>query len=222
MRFTTELLSRLEQNNDLKRSYATMGSMGQNKLVILPVVLGFLSAFAAYFFHDLSKTDPAYSTYTMVSVAFIVVCIIAVIVIQAGAKKKVLQNPDDVKVCLAKKIYGNDQTDVHYGIYTVGDKRHDSNFIENIAEKIFDIEEEQDPQIKRQIQTLFAPKMEGVNATPTLLPIDFTEGEKVYQKEFNLRYTDDRMKQDIEDSGDKFVVLSFNNISVQVLKSLGF
>jgi hypothetical protein len=221
MKFTTELLSRLEQNNDLKKSYATMGSLGQNKLIALPVIIGLFSGFAAYFFNDLSKTDASYSAYTIGSIVVVVICIIALFIMQSNAKKTVLENPDNIKICLAKKIYGNDQTDVHYGIYTVGEKRHDPNFIETIAEKIFDIEEEQDLKIKKQIQTLFTPKMEGSNATPTLLPLEFTLGEKVYQKEFDLKYTDERMKQDIEDSGDKFVVLSFNDVNAQVLRSLG-
>lgn len=66
MLFTTELLNRLEQDTELKKSYAAQGSMGQNRLIALPVILGLFAAFGAYELYDLSKTDPDYKTYAII------------------------------------------------------------------------------------------------------------------------------------------------------------
>lgn len=215
MIFTPELLSQLEQNNELKKSYASQGSFGQNRLIALPVILGFFAAFGAYEFYDLSKADPDYKTFAIICALVVVACLVAVVFMQKSAKKGVMENLDDVKVCIAKKIAGNDSTEVYYSIYTVGSKRHDTEFIESVAYKIFNADlVENDQKLRAKINDLFKPNLEGMNATPVLLPVEFTFGEEVYKKEFKFASIDGQMKANIVENEERFIVLSFNNRSV--------
>ncbi|EHQ25058.1 hypothetical protein [Mucilaginibacter paludis] len=220
MIFTAELLNRLEQNEDLKKSYAAQGSTGQNKFVAVPLIIGFIAAFLVYAFYGMGKTDPIYTNYAIIGAGVTLVCIVAVIVIQVNAKKKITENLDNVKVCIAKKIYGNDATQVYYSIYTIGSRRHDTEFIEAIADKIFNIDGERDEQVKNKINNLFSVNFEGMNATPILLPVAFTYGEEVYKQEFKFSLLEQLMKDDIAENNDQFIALSFNNRSVLPLKSL--
>lgn len=220
MLFNPELLDRLERNEPLKKAYAGQGSFGQNKLIALPVVIAFLSAFIAYSLYGISKTDPSYSIYVMISAAVVVVCIVAVVMMQASAKKNVLANLNDVKACLAKKIYGNDQTQVYYSIYSLGKMRHDADFLESIADKIFNIEAEPDKQLLTKITKLFQPNLEGMNAAPVLLPVEFTNGEQVYKKEFTFSTLDQQMKENIQQNNDRFIALSFHSGSAILLRNI--
>ncbi|WP_374951876.1 hypothetical protein [Mucilaginibacter sp.] len=136
MIFTGEFLSQLESNTELKKKYASQGSLGQNRLVALPIIVGFIAAFGAYAFYGMAKTDPDYHTYFVACLVLVVLCIVAVVIIQANAKKHVLNSLDDVKICLGKKIAGNDATGAYYSIYTIGAKRHDADFVEAVAGKI--------------------------------------------------------------------------------------
>lgn len=220
MLFNTHLLNQLESNEELKKSYAGQGSLGQNKLIALPIVIAFFAAFVAYYLYGMSKTDPGYTSYVQISVAIIVICVIAVVMMQAKAKKNVLGNLADVKTCLAKKIYGNDQTKVYYSIYTTGTMRHDADFLESIADKIFNINAEPDKQMQNKINKMFQPNLEGMNAAPILLPESFTNGEQVYKKEFTLSLVDQPMQESIKENNDKFIVLSFHSGNAVLLKSM--
>ncbi len=117
MLYQTELLNRLESDENLKKSYAAQGSLGQNKFLALPVVIAFFAAFIAYYCYDLSKTDPSFTSYLQICIAVIVICIIAAVMIQAKAKKQVLGNLGNVKACLAKKIYGNDPVEKYITVF---------------------------------------------------------------------------------------------------------
>lgn len=220
MLFKTELLDRLERNEDLKKTYAGQGSFGQNKLIALPIIIGIFAAFIAYSMYSLSKTDPNYSIYTMISAAIVVICIIAVVIMQSKAKKHVLANLENVKACLGKKIYGNDQSQVYYCIYTLGNKRHDAVFLDSIADKIFNIDAEPDQQMQSKINKLFRPNLEEMNAAPALLPVEFTLGEQVYKKEFTFSALDSQMKENIKENNDQFIALSFHSGSAILLKSI--
>lgn len=150
MILSSQALNDLEQNTALKKNYATAGSWGQNKLMFLPIVILVFSAFALYFFYDLSKRDASYATYSMVCGALILGSIVAIALMQKSAKKKILENIASVPVCIAKKVYGNDDTGVYYCIYTPGSKRHDIAFIDAIADKIFNIDGEPDVQLRKR------------------------------------------------------------------------
>ncbi|MBS7566922.1 hypothetical protein KHS38_21130 [Mucilaginibacter sp. Bleaf8] len=221
MIFTSELLQQLEKDGSLKRAYAGEGSLGQNRWIILPMVVGAISAFGAYCFYDMAKTDSSYSPLMWACAALLLICLIAVALIQRGAKKKALAgNLDNVNVCIAKRIAGNEQAEVYYGIYTTGNKRHDAAFIEAVADKIYHIHDEQDLAVKRRIAELFSPALMSTYVAPTLLPVQFTFGENVYHKEFKFTDVDSSMKQYITENDGRFILLSYDNVSVPVLRSL--
>lgn len=220
MIFTNEFLTNLETNTELKKKYAAQGSLGQNRLVAVPVVIGFIGVFGAYGFYGMAKTAPDYHIYFQVCLVLVVLCIVAVAIIQAKAKKQVLSTLDDAKICLAKKISGNDATGTYYSIYTVGTKRHEADFVEAVADKILNIGQESNEKIKAKIDNLFREDFEGINVTPVLLPLEFTYGEEVYRKEFKLSSLDIDMKQNIVENNDRFIAISYHNRSVLPLKSL--
>lgn len=220
MIFTRELLDQLEQNTELKKTYAGQGSLGQNRWLALPVILGIFAAFGAYSFYDLSKTDPDYQSYTYICATMIATCLVAILVIQRNAKKMVMGNLEDVKFCLAKKIVGNDETEVSYCIYSVGDRRHDAEFIEAVTDKIYNLNAEPNEKLRTEVSKLFKINFEGMNATPVLLPKEFTFGEAVYKKEFKFATLDPQMKQLIKENNDQFIAISFNNRSVLPLRFL--
>ncbi|MEJ2882247.1 hypothetical protein [Pedobacter sp. GR22-6] len=220
MLYHTELLKRLESDENLKKAYAGQVSLGQNKLIALPVVIAFFAAFVGYYCYDLSKTDSSFTSYLQICIAIIALCIVAAVMMQAKAKKQVLGNLSNIKVCLAKKIYGNDQTQIHYCIYTTGKLRHDSVFLEGIADKIFKIDNEPDQQLQKKINKMFQPRLEGMSAAPELLPTDFTSGEQVYKKEFAFSSLNPEMQASVRENNDQFIVLSADNGNAVLLKTL--
>ncbi|UIR57539.1 hypothetical protein LZQ00_06890 [Sphingobacterium sp. SRCM116780] len=218
MLFTKDILEKLERNSEIKKKYAVLGSWGQNKVVYLPTILGLFSAAGIYPIYDLSKTDSSFNTYLYICVIVAIICLIAVIFIQKDAKKKVIENIENVPVCIAKKVYGNDNAEIYYGIYTTGNKRHDLDFIESIADKIFNIDQEQDEKLKRKIKNMFGEKFAQPNSMSILLPSAFTEGENVYQGQFSFLHFSKEVKDIIENNNDKFIVIAFNDINAQLLR----
>ncbi len=212
---TAQMLRDLEQDPAVKKNYAAAGSWGQHKIVFLPVVVLIFSAFALYFFYDLSKTDSSYSTYTMVCGALVLLSIVAIALIQKSAKQQVINNIASVPVCIAKKVYGNDSNGIYYCIYTTGNKRHDLAFIDAIANKIFNIDHEPEAaSYKREIDRIFSVQFANTNSAAVPLPTGFTEGEQVYQKQFATAPI-----ASVTTANDgKFAVLAFNGTSVPVLK----
>jgi hypothetical protein len=215
MKLTSQVLNDFEQNIALKTKYAAAGSWGQRKIVFLPVVVLIFSAFALYFFYDLSKTDASYSTYSLICGALILIAIVSIALIQRSAKQQVLANIASIPVCVAKKVYGNDENGIYYCIYTTGSKRHDITFIDAIAAKIFNIDNEPDvAPFKREIDNLFRVKFASTNGAAVLLPVGFTAGEQVYQKQFSTA----QLGPALAENDGKFAVLAFNAVSVPVLK----
>ncbi|HEY9260872.1 hypothetical protein [Chitinophaga sp.] len=214
MILTSQTLEDLEQNTALKKTYAAAGSWGQNKWMALPIVILVFAAFALYFFYDLSKRDDSYSIYSLVCGTLILPAIIAIALMQRGAKKKILENITSVPVCVAKKVHGNDETGVYYCIYTNGNKRHDIAFIDAMADKIFHIDSEPDAQLRKEINKLFEVKLANTNAPAVLLPERFTAGEQVYQKQFSTMVVSQVM---LENDG-RFAVLDFNGVAVPITK----
>ncbi|GGH59018.1 hypothetical protein HNQ91_000545 [Filimonas zeae] len=214
---TSETLQRLEQNTEVKKHYASAGALGKNKLAAIPLVLAVFSAFGAYFFYDISKNDAAYSSYLYVAIGVFVACVIAFIVMQKAAYKKTLETLDEVPACVAKVITGNSEAQLYYGIYTTGRRRHDIDFIEGIAWKIANVEEETDNRIKTKIRNMFAPKLESAGGgTPLPLPEEFTDGEKVFQRQFRFGEVKKATRDALELNDGRFAVLAFNNKGVLV------
>jgi len=218
MIFTEDTLKKLENNSEIKKKYAGAGSWGQNKIVYLPTLLGVFSAAGSYFMYELSKMDNSYNIYIYACLVVAVICVVAVVQIQKNAKKKVLASIENVPVCIAKKVYGNDNAEIYYGIYTTGNRRHDIDFIESIADKIFNIDSEPDGKLKRKIRNMFGEKFASPNALSILLPTAFTYGENVYQGQFRFQHIGQEMKNVISENNDQFIVVAFNDTNAQQLR----
>lgn len=223
---TSETLQRLEQNTEVKTHYAGSGALGKNKLTIIPILIGLLSIFALYFFYDLSKTDASYTSYLYIAGAVFVACIVTFAVIQNVAYRKTLKTIAEVPACVAKVITGNTETQLYFGIYTTGRRRHDIDFIEGIAWKIANLEEETDYHIKTKIRNMFAPKLESAGGgAPLPLPEEFTDGERVFQRQFRFGEVKKETQEALQLNDGRFVVLAFDNKGVLVeeqdLKAVG-
>ena len=220
MIFTKELLSRIEKDNELKKLYAGEGSLGQNKWMALPIVVMAFCAFAAYYLYTMSSAIESSSTYLIICGVIAAACLFAVIRMRNAAMSTTLTQLDDVPVCLAKRIYGNDNTEIYYSIYTTGPQRHEADFIEAIADKIINIQNEPDAGIRKTINSLFQPSFNGNKVIAEQLPLAFTFDETVYMKEIKFMHLNGAMKQAIAENNGKFVVFAFNRGGVPVLKTL--
>ncbi|TDQ11424.1 hypothetical protein [Pedobacter metabolipauper] len=220
MIFTEELLIDLEKETELKKRYAVAGSLGQNKLVAIPLVIIALCAFGAYYFYSMSGVDASSRTYLMVCIAIIVISLIVMIRMFKSSIGESLARLDDVPVCLAKQVYGNDQSETYYCIYTTGALRHNADFIEAVADKISNLEEEPDAEIRKIIDRLFEPSFTGDKILAELLPLEFTFNEEVYRKEIRFMHLSSAMKQAIAENNGKCIVFVFGRGGAPVLNEL--
>ena len=220
MIFTKELLIAIEKNITLKKQYATALSIGQNKLIAIPVIVIAICAFAAYSFYDMAKVEPVYRPYWIVSLVVAAICLIAVVIIQKSNVNSSIDKIDEARACLGKKIYGNEQMETHYCIYTTGNRRYDADFIEDVAYKIFNLEFEIDDKLKQEIDDLFAPSFADDKIAVKRLPSEFTAGEDVYRKEIKFLHLSPEMKAMINENEDKFILLAFENGAAALVKSI--
>lgn len=219
MLFTANLLHQLEQSSSLKQKYLTAGSVGNNKMVILPVILAVAGLYGAYELHDLSRPDNDLSTYMYISLAVAVISIIAIVLIQRSTKSKMAASLDDVPACIAKKIYGNFASGIYYGIYTPGPRRHDIEFIEDVAFKIFNINLEPDAELRKKIEKMFDVKFADPRGATVLLPTALTAGEEVYQRQFALNTIGRELNNMVnEENEGRFIVYAFNKTNAVPLR----
>lgn len=211
---TTEQLKRLEANPDIKRRYAREGSFGANKWVALPAAIFVLGLFGTYFsYSTATKHDPSYYTIMYVCIAVALCSFIIAAVMQNATIKRTVTNVNDVAAHAARRMYGNDASEVYYCIYTTGKKRHDVDFIETIADRIEHIDEERDPELRRKVEKLFEPKLEMAGSAPVLLPEALTGGEQVYQRQLKFSHLVDSITR----NNRHLAVLTFNDNSTAVI-----
>jgi hypothetical protein len=146
-----------------------------------------------------------------------VICFICVFLINSAAKKKLSAETKFAPISIAKKIYGNDSENLYYCIYAEGDKRHDQAFIERIAEKISAIPSNTSDATEKQVNNLFRPDFAKPNEFGKTLPTAFTEGVKVWRKQFGLGTLDKTKQQKIEDTNQEFLVVIINPENAKIL-----
>ena len=215
MKISPENLQRLEQNSALKERYLMQKAWGYNQLVYLPSVLLLLLMLCYWILH---KNGMLLSWYTLIDTVLIMLCCLWIRGIQLKVKKMSLRGVDSAIISLCQKVYGNSVEDVYYCIYTVGKERHNPDFIRKIAYKIFKIEEEPDVRLRNKIDNMFAPRLEALRGEDAkLLPVEFTYGEKVYQKVFHFKLLSKALNKLIEENDGMFIILPFDEMNVPIL-----
>lgn len=107
-------------------------------------------------------------------------------------------------ISIAKKVYGNDAQNIYYCIYSTGEMRHDSDFINHIAEKIFAIPTNTKDKVAREILNLFKIDFANPGEFAKKLPLAFTEGVQVWRRQFALGVLPKDFQQKILDHDEQF------------------
>lgn len=214
---TAQQISAYENNPEIIQKYVNSSAFGTNKIVYLPLIIGIgLAMFLGFMYFDgliLELGNPVALGLTVLTI----ICFICVFLINSAAKKKLSAETKFAPISIAKKIYGNDSENLYYCIYAEGDKRHDQAFIERIAEKIFAIPSNTSDATEKEVNKLFRPDFIKPNEFGKTLPTAFTEGVKVWRKQFGLGTLDKTKQQKIEDNNQEFPVVIINPENAKIL-----
>lgn len=156
-----------------------------NKWVAVPAVLFVFSLFGTYFAYAEARQHPSYYPAMYVCAGLAICSFIVAAVMQ---NRTIEQRPKYEPV-----PFSDDHSETYYCIYTTGKRKYDVDFIENIADRIEHIEDENDPMLSAQIAKLFDTERKA----PVLLPAQLTGGEEVYQRPIkNTQLMDDITRND--------------------------
>jgi hypothetical protein len=214
-----EKLKQIEKNPDLKLKYLSLGTWGSNNVMYIPAILivAAVAWMAMYLYFLVTSMS---LNFTLINIGVSLAVIIASYLWFRSIKKKILtknrEHIDEFPVCLAKIVMGNEEERLYYCIYTTGEKRFDTSWLDNIAYKIWHADEEPNVQLRNKIDSIFKPTTLATSAKDsTLLPVEFTEGEKVFKKIYSFQ--PDAMAS-IQANDRFFPVICFNKISVPVIR----
>jgi len=215
-----EKLKQIEKDPEIKLKYLDLGIWGTNNLMYIPVILMVICAFwfLGYAFF-LARAMPLKISIINIGISLGVgaVCFLWLRSLKRRIAKKNGKRIEEFPVCLARTVMGNDNARIYYCIYTTGEKRFDEDWLNRIYYKIWHVNEEPDPQLKKKINSLFRPITLAIAAQKSiLLPTEFTEGEKVYKKIYSFSASKDAMLRANDDGF--FPVICFNKVSVPCLK----
>ncbi|GAA4168652.1 hypothetical protein [Sphingobacterium ginsenosidimutans] len=201
-------LGKFEHDRTIIDKYVKSSAFGKNKLVYAPLIIGigllFFLAFAI--FEGLVETI-GIGIISILSV-IVVFCFILAAIINRSAHKKLYEETKTAPVCIAKKVYGNDVQNIYYCIYSTGEMRHDSSFINKIAEKIFAIPTNTNDKIDKEILDLFKIDFVKPGEFAKKLPLAFTDGVAVWRRQFALGNLPKDAQQTIEDNDRQFCVVA--------------
>ncbi len=210
----------LEKNKDFINDNIVSAVFGKNKLVFLPLLAGVALLFFVVYALFSGLTDiiggyPILITLVLTALA----CFVLVSMVNKSTKAKLLKETKKAPICLAKKIYGNDNQNIYYCIYSVDDKRHDSSFINYIADKIKNIPPSTNDKSEKQVLKLFRPDLANPMEPGKKLPLSFTNDEIVWRKQFNLGILSKELQEEIENNHGQFWAVAINAEYPQVLQN---
>lgn len=203
-------INKFENDSTIIGKYVKSAAFGKNKLMYFPLVIGIGLLFFLIFivFDGLTQTVGV-STLGILA-AITILCFMSVILINRSVLKKLKEETKFAPLCIAKKIYGNDDQNIYYCIYTSEEKRHDETFINDIANKIFAIPSDTKDSTEKQILSLFKIDLAKPGEFAKKLPLSFTNGVTVWRKQFALGPLPKNIQQQIEDNNGQFWVVAIN------------
>lgn len=216
MDLTREVMEDLESDIRLKATYLRAGTWGKNRLVFLPALvtllgLGWAVYSLSHFFTGEAALEWALGLAGGLGVALVGFLVNRMLqkAIDKGNEKYV----QDLPVCLARIVVGNEEYHLFHAFFTTGEKRHDAVWMEALAHKIWDvIDYEKEQEEQNEISRIFSEKLlaEEYNEARQLPP-EFTDGEPVYQI---LRIFKKDAIEKIDDRGGYFPVMFRDVLSV--------
>lgn len=213
----TTKLGTFEHDRTIIDRYVKSSAFGKNRLVYLPLIIaiGLLCFIALAIFEGLVK-EIGIEVIGVLSV-IVVICFILVAVINRSAYKKLNEETTMAPVSIAKKVYGNDGNNIYYCIYSTGETRHDSFFINTIAQRIFAISANTNDKIEREILNLFKIDFANPGEFAKQLPLTFTDGVEVWRRQFALGNLPKKAQQQIEDNDGQFTVVTIIPENARIL-----
>ncbi|WP_343671137.1 hypothetical protein [Chitinophaga sp.] len=178
-----------------------MKKSGINMWVAVPAILFVFSLFGTYFSYAKAQQHSSYFPVMYVCIGLAICSFFMAAIMQNVTIQK--------KPRYAPIPFSTDHSETYYCIYTRGKRRYDVDFIENIADRIEHIEDENDPTIREQIAKLFDPERKA----PVLLPAELTDGEEVYQRPLKSS----QLVDNITRNDRHFALLTFDDRSTAVV-----
>ncbi|MDR3072123.1 MAG: hypothetical protein LBU41_01375 [Clostridiales Family XIII bacterium] len=216
MVFTEEAIKRLDQDKKIKLKYVRKGTWGNNSLMYIPPLLTFFGiAWSVFSVTNIinGESPTVWVVNILCAVVLIAVAYLLYRFMQKLVDKRNEKKIESVPVCLARITIGNEDYRVFHAFFTTGQKRYDREWLNQLAEKIWNLEEsEPDEEVRETVARIFTPKLlaeEFIDAQQ--LPLSFTEGEPVWQI---LRIYGKEELSSIEENGGFFPVLFFNPAAV--------
>lgn len=213
----TAQLDKFELDRTIIDKYVKSSAFGKNKIVYIPLVIGvaLLAFLALAIFGGLITTIGI--GYVFLLSAIVALCFILVVIINRAARKKLAEQTTIAPISIAKKVYGDDAQNIYYCIYSTGEMRHDSDFINHIAEKIFAIPTNTKDKVAREILNLFKIDFANPGEFAKKLPLAFTEGVQVWRRQFALGVLTKDFQQKILDHDGQFCVVVISSENPRIL-----
>ncbi|WP_343565369.1 hypothetical protein [Sphingobacterium sp.] len=213
----TTQLGTFEHDRTIIDKYVKSSAFGKNKLVYFPLIIaiGLLCFIALAIFEGMVEAI-GIGVISVLS-AIVVLCFVWVVVINRSAYKKLNEETTMAPVCIAKKVYGNDGNNVYYCIYSTGQTRHDSFFIDTIAQRIFAISANTNDKIEKEVLNLFKIDFAKPGEFAKQLPLAFTDGVEVWRRQFALGNLPKNAQQQIEDNDGQFAVVTILPENARIL-----
>ena len=204
----TTQFAKFEYDRTIIDKYVKSSAFGKNRFVYAPLIIGIgLLCFLGFVVFDGLVKTVGIGLISIMS-AIVVLCFILVAVINRSAHKKLYEETKTAPVCIAKKVYGNDVQNIYYCIYSTGETRHDSSFINAIAEKIFAIPTNTNDKTEKEVLGLFKIDFVKPGEFAKKLPLAFTDEVAVWRRQFALGHLPKNVQQQIEDNDGQFCVVT--------------
>lgn len=179
-------IDQYENDKEIIEKYVKKSAFGKSKWIYLPLLVCAFSLIILILCIVMGMLSQLGSFTIIILVSTILVCIILMFLINRRAYLTLKKETSYAPICIAQKIYGNPEQNVGYAIYTCGEKRHDREFINRIAQKIFEIEKVPSLEVQKQINQLFKKDFVKPGEFAKLLPLSFTENIPVWRRQFFL------------------------------------
>jgi len=203
-----EKLKSLEKSQDIINKYVGISSFGKNRIVYLPMLIGIglLMFVVMVFLGNVTETIGMPIIIGLIAVS--ILCFVMVKIISNATKKKLLLETKSAPTCIGKIVVGNDMEKVYHCIYTTEEHRHDEQFVDDIADKIWAAISNPSGPVEHQVVNLFRPDFIKPNEFSKKLPLLFTENKEVWTKQVSFKLATVQIMEQIKADEDKFAMVA--------------
>jgi hypothetical protein len=209
----TEQLEKLENDYQKKTKY-TKKVWGVKKIMYFPTFTIFIGIFWGVFSGGnlIKQGDMLFWLVNFViAIVVIVLGVLLMRMMNASMDKKNKDRIESLPVYMGRIVVGNDDYCIYHSIFTKGDRKYDSEWLNTLAQKVWDTQgNKENPN--EEIDLLFSERLTEVEKPEAQkLPLDFTDGVEVYKK--LIPFEADQMKS-VEEYGGFFPILFFDEKTI--------